>query len=217
MRSLIDGEALDWVIIHSCVGSWPRIGSTCRDNDADRRLGLLHEPDLVRRCMGAEEHLPPSVGFPVDPECVPHVTRRVIGRDAERLEVIPVPLDFRPFGDLEAHAREGGEHVAHGLSNGVQAPPRCGEAGEGDVQAFGFDDTGDERRFQFPPAGFIGGLEADLQIIRLAAQAAALLNVRQRPKTSQHKGEVAFPAQVRYPPVLEGCDVHCSRERGARG
>ena len=62
--------------------------------------------------------------FVVDPHRVPHVARRVVGRDAQRLEVVVVQLDLGPLDDGEAHRAEDVEDCAQQLRHGVQPAAR---------------------------------------------------------------------------------------------
>ena len=93
------------------------VDATGRD-EAERRRAPRHRPDLHRRGVGAQ-HVPA-----VDEEGVLHVARRVIGRDVERLEVVPLGLDLGTFLDREAEPGEEADDVALDLRDRVQVAAR---------------------------------------------------------------------------------------------
>ena len=51
-----------------------------------------------------------------------HLPRRMLGRDVERLEIVPVVLDVRPFGDGEAHVGEDRDDLVGDLAHRMDAP-----------------------------------------------------------------------------------------------
>ena len=95
---------------------------------ADRlRAALAHRADLAGAGVRAHHQRPLGrVGIRVlaDPERVPHVARRVIGRDVEQAEVVLVRLHVGRVVDLEAHLGEDGVDLAQGLRGDVQVAQR---------------------------------------------------------------------------------------------
>ena len=76
------------------------------DHPARRAMGL-HMPDLHRRSMGAQ-HMRRAV-IPLAPMGIERVhlgPRRVVAGDVQRVEVVPIGLNLRPFGHGEAHIGE---------------------------------------------------------------------------------------------------------------
>jgi hypothetical protein len=79
------------------------IGAAGRD-DPERRLLAHHRADLHRRGVRAQQHAPPLAIRPVEIEGVVHRPRRMILRDVERGEIVPVVLDLRTGRDREAQS-----------------------------------------------------------------------------------------------------------------
>ena len=77
---------------------------------ADRRRGRVHDADLHRRRVRAQQQAPGTL-FPggrrhVEVERVVQVHRRMVGGKVEREEVVPVGLDLGTQGDGEAEFAE---------------------------------------------------------------------------------------------------------------
>ena len=60
-------------------------------------------------------------------------------RDAQRVEVVVLPLDLGALGDLEAHLLQRREHVAHRLRDRVQAADEAAAPGQRHVDGAGFE------------------------------------------------------------------------------
>ena len=206
--ALADAEPLD-LVEHGRVGLVV-VGAVDapRADDADgRRPRAQHGADLHRRGVGAQQDLPLRPPLPqrgrVDVEGVLHVPGGVIGRDVERLEVVPVELDLRPGGDLVAEAGEDGGDLVGGpgervpVAAGQEAPPRQrdveGRAAELGLQA----EVGQ------------GGLPGGEQGLHLVADAVGdLADPRpllggQAPHAAQRGGELALLAEEADPERLE--------------
>ena len=102
-------------------------------DQADRRIVLLHVPDLHRRGVRAQQGQaaaaracrrrtrPPRCavggrqrGAARKIQRVLHVARRMLRRHVERFEVVVVVLDFGPFEHLVAEACEDALHLHRG-------------------------------------------------------------------------------------------------------
>ena len=70
--------------------------------------------------------------------------RRVLGRDVEGVEVVPVALDLRPLGDGEAEVGEDGGDLVHHLADRVDGALGRGARRQGHVGPFA-GDAGVER------------------------------------------------------------------------
>ena len=105
MGAPVDQQALD-LVEHRRVGdvAVAPVGAAGRD-DPERRLAGQHGADLHRARVGAQQQRP-AVLLGLEVEGVEHLPGRMLRRDVERLEIVPVVLDVRTFGDGEAHVGE---------------------------------------------------------------------------------------------------------------
>ena len=109
--ALVDGESLD-LFERRGVRRIERVAAIdhARHDHANRRLGCVHDADLHRRRMRAQQQAPGTLllgrGRHVEVEGVVQVHRRVIGGEVEREEVVPVGLDLGTQGDGEAQGAE---------------------------------------------------------------------------------------------------------------
>ncbi|MNV54094.1 hypothetical protein D3C71_1462660 [compost metagenome] len=69
-------------------------------------------------------------------EGVVHRARRVVRREVQRFEVVPVVFDFRAFGELVTEAAEDLGDALQGTGHRVQATALFATAGQGDVDRF---------------------------------------------------------------------------------
>ena len=81
----------------------------------ERRLARLHDPNLYRRRVGAEQAPVRKI------ECVLHGTRGMVRRDVERFEVVIVVFEFRPFHYLESDGAKQRRDSFEGASDRMQA------------------------------------------------------------------------------------------------
>jgi hypothetical protein len=130
---LVHGQALD-LVEDRAVGGVERVAAEAlaRAHHVQRQRAGQHRPDLYRRGVGAQHHPGPiGAAGPRDEERVLHLAGRVIGREVERVEVVPLGLGLGPLGDLVAHRDE---HVGQPLRQrghrvpGTLAHPAPGQA-----------------------------------------------------------------------------------------
>ena len=127
---MVDDQALDLIELRTVRGI-RRIAPVDgpRGDDADRRLVALHEPDLHRRRMGAQEKV---VGL--DVEAVHRVPRGMVLGDVERLEIVELVLHLGSERDLVAEPREDRLDLPEDQGERVQvaAADRVGHKGQVD-------------------------------------------------------------------------------------
>ena len=184
---VVDDQALDLIelrTVRGIRGVAPVDGSG--GDDADRGRVALHEPDLHRRGMGAQEQV---VGF--DVEAVHGVTRRMVLGDVERLEIVELVLHLRSKRDLVAEARKDRLHLPEDQREGVQmaAADRVGHKGQ--VEPLGFAQGGVPLRFQ--PAHAVADPLEDLvfELVRLCSGGGPVGRWKAA-ELSQDGGELAF-------------------------
>ena len=123
----VDHQALD-LVEHRHVGG---VGGVLPEHPAghdhvEGRLLAGHHPHLHRRGVGAQ-HGGARLAH-LDVERVVHVARRVVGREVEGAEVVPVGLHLGALGDGEAHADEHVLERLDGLGDEVQVAGARGRA-----------------------------------------------------------------------------------------
>src|SRR5690606_8018750 len=117
--ALVHQQALD-LVEHRRVGLVAVAAVDLAGGDhAQRRRVLLHEAHLHARGVGAQQPaLAALVGAHV--EGVVHGPRRMVRREVQGLEVVPVVLDLRAFGQLVTHAGEDVGDALQGAADRVQ-------------------------------------------------------------------------------------------------
>ena len=105
---------------------------------ADRGAAAFEVADLHRRGVGAEQFARAAVAVVRDPDRVPHVAGRVIGGDAQTVEVVALQFDIRPLDDVEAHVAEDALHRAAGDRDRVERALGLTAARQGDIDSRGF-------------------------------------------------------------------------------
>src|SRR5438445_3075770 len=129
----VDGEALH-LVEHGRVAR-PRclvaVRAPGRDH-VDGRFVRFHGADLHGRGVGSQHHL--LVATQPHVQRVLHGARRVRGRDVERLEVVPVVLDLRTFGDAVPEPGEDVLQLALDLRDEMQMPPGTAVPAGGEVE-----------------------------------------------------------------------------------
>ena len=125
----VDHQALD-LVEHgevAGVGGVAPVAAPGHDGvDRQRAVehGLLHQVDLHRRGVGAQQR---RLGLAqVEVEGVPHAPGRMGRRDVEGAEVVPVGLDLGTLGHLEPHADEHVLERVTGLGHQVEVAPGGG-------------------------------------------------------------------------------------------
>ena len=156
-------------------------GITAWMGSAPSRTRLLHQVDLHRRGVGAQQH---RLGLAeVEVEGVVHAARRVGRGDVERLEVVPVGLGLGALGHREAHADEDVLELGPGLGHEVQVAPgrRGAHLGRGSPRSGRGGRPAARRRARPRPARPGGSasrrLEAGPDLVELAAGLLARLGL----------------------------------------
>ncbi len=150
------------------------IGAARRD-DADGRLLAQHGADLHARCLGAQH----ALGLALD--LGGQIERILIGAGGmvrgcvQGRKIVPVALDVRAFGKLEAHGAENGDHFLDAAGNGVQQPVRLWRAGQGHVHALGGEAGVQRRGFKFLTTRLDHAGKLVTQAIERAATLASLI------------------------------------------
>ena len=129
---LVDQEPFD-LVEHRAVGRVVVAAiHTARCDDLDRQLTVhfFHRMHLHARSLGAQHHLV------VDVEGVLHIARRMIRWQIQRLEVVVIAFDFRPFRNLKTEASENALGIVHNLGQRVQMALWHARARERHVQRF---------------------------------------------------------------------------------
>ena len=132
----------------------------------------------------------------VDPERVPHVAGRVIGGDAQRLEVVVVPLDLGPLGDLEAHVLEGAQDVAQGLRDRVETAEGERRPRQSDVQPLALDEPARRGLVRVMPA--VASYAASSASFERFASAPTVRRSSMGRVASPRKTAVSWPLRPRY-------------------
>ena len=84
-------------------------------NDLDRRFVIQHNSCLHRRSLRTKQNIVGNI------ERILHISRRVIRRNIEKLEVVVIKLHFRSFFYFKPHS---GKSVYHQISrNGQRMQP----------------------------------------------------------------------------------------------
>src|SRR5579875_84484 len=103
-------------------------------NGSHRRAHLLHDANLVRRGLCAQQYLPRRY-----PEGILHVAGGMILRNIQRLEVVVVGLHLRPLVDLEAHLTENPREVACDQRERMRMPAWDRAPRQRHIQPFAFE------------------------------------------------------------------------------
>ena len=123
----VDHQALDLMEHRRVGGVVVDAEGAARHDDAQRpavgqhllHVLVEHGARLHRRGVGAQHHRR-AVGARRQVEGVLHLPRRMVGRDVERGEVVPVVLDVGTVGPGEAHLAEDGGELVHHLADRMQ-------------------------------------------------------------------------------------------------
>jgi hypothetical protein len=100
-------------------------------DDEDRRPLPLHGSDLHRRRLGAQEQI--RVARDIEEDGVPLGSGRMVRRDVEGVEVVPLRLHLGALDDPEAHPGEDVHHPIQGDRQGVEGSGPRSPARQGDV------------------------------------------------------------------------------------
>ena len=199
----VDGEALDLVehrrVGLVVVGAVDPAGGDDAAGDAVR----LHVADLHRRGVGAEHVRRAVVAVRArHVEGVVLLPGRVLGRDVEGVEVVPVALDLGALGDGEAEVGEDGGDLVHHLADRVDGALGDRARRQGDVGPFA-GDAGLERGVGEAGAGLGQGLgEVVLERVERGAGGLARLG-RHGAEAAHEERDLALLAEGGEAHLLE--------------
>ncbi len=203
--ALVDDEPFD-LREHRRVGGVEvvaAVDAAGRDDPHRRRVGL-HEADLHPRRVRAEQTGTAARGVGRERigevQRVLHVARRVLGRHVERLEVVPVVLEFGAFDDLVAHAEEDVLDALADLRERVAAAERRDASRQRDVDRAGRRRRGGEFRL----AGGETFLDGLFEALTAAPRARRVVGGR-RPQALEACGQQAVLAAEE--PVVHRLEV----------
>lgn len=174
-----------------------------RTNDADRRALLFHFADLNRRRVRAQD-----VGRAVVALGAVHIERvhfgagRMVTGDVERVEVVPIGFNLRPFGGGETHVGEDGGTFLPDLRHGVDGAHTTIPRGQCHVQPFSLQARVQCRIAQRHFLGNQGGVNLVLQRIQRGTGCLAFLG-RHFTKGTHLQADLALFADRLNPQVLE--------------
>ena len=94
------------------------------------RLLFFEQPDLHVAGVGAQQH----VWVTFYKKCVLHFAGRVIGREVEGGEIMPIVFYFRPIGHVKTQSFEDLDNAIAGLVKRVQVADFVGDNGQGEVE-----------------------------------------------------------------------------------
>ncbi len=168
---------------------------------AQRRLvacfqQVVHVADLHARGMGAQQATVTEI------EGVVHGARRVVRREVERLEVVPVVLDLRTVGQLIAQPPEDLGDAFQRPADRMQATAETVAARQADVDGFAGQARIQYRVFQYRLAGRQGIADGVADAVDGFTGALALFG-RQGAQLLQLRGDAAALAQQRDTQVFQ--------------
>ena len=207
MGLLVDQQCFD-LMEHGRMGRVviAAVGAARHDHPIRRRAGL-HGADLHRRGMGAQDQAARvgAVG-PGQIEGVVVLTGRMVGRNVEGGEVVPVILDVRALGDAEAHIAQDGDDFLDDLADRVDAPRVLRSGRQGDVEAL-LAQAGVERRpLHGRLAGVQGVCDGILQGVEGLARFAPPVGVK-RPQALHLIGDAALLTEGRHAHLFERVQI----------
>ena len=169
-----------------------------RGDDAHRGPAFLHDPDLHGGGVGAQQHLV------VEIKGVLHVPGRVVRREIQGLEIVPVQLDLGAGDGLETQVQEDVADLLHGAGEGMEAAQGTPPAWQGNVDGQG---PGPGRGLFERGEGLgQGALQTSLGPVGCRTHQAAGLRV-QVLEPPQNLGENPLAPQVLDPQGLQGLGI----------
>ena len=108
-------------------------------NHAHRRPQALHGANLHRRGVGAQQQAV-ALRSPLlsgDEQRVLRIARRMVGRKVQRLKIVVVAFDLRPFGNGITHGDEDRDDLIHRAQHRMPHAQLAMNAGQGYVDALG--------------------------------------------------------------------------------
>ena len=118
--------------------------------------------------MRPQKHGTPAFTLAIDPQGVPHVAGGVVGRDAEGLEVVVVPLDLGPFCHLEPHDLKRAQNILQSLGDWVEAAPWQRWPGQRYVEPLAFRYLSDAVLFETSKFLSVSGFKTQFDSVRLS-------------------------------------------------
>ncbi len=162
-----------------------------RDDHAIGRRPRLHHPDLHRRGMGAEQDAVLALAGQV--EGVVQVHRRMVGREIEGAEVVPLGLRLGAHRDGEAELAEDGDHLVEHTGDRMERADPAAPARHGEVPLGAARRPGRRRELRLPRGE--RRLEGLLELVGEGPEALALVR-RQSGQGLERGGErPLLPAQ----------------------
>ncbi len=191
----VDGQALD-LVEHRRVRLVivAAIDAAGRDDAAGGAV-RLEMADLHRRGVGAQD-VARAVRARRHVERVHLGARRVLGGDVQRVEIVPVGLDVRAFGDGKAHLGEDRRQLVRDLADRMDRALRRRAGRERDVQPLGAQPLVERRVGQRRLARRDGGVDLVLQRVEGGAGGLALVG-RHAAELAHHQRDLALLAQRR--------------------
>ena len=106
-------------------------------DDTQRRAFRLHRADLHGRGVGAQHMRWPIVAFGTGHVKRVHFgTGRVVAGDVQRIEIIPIGINARPFGDRKPKFGKNGCNLFGHLTDRVDRALACGPCRQCHVEPF---------------------------------------------------------------------------------
>jgi len=177
-----------------------------RRDDADRRLAPRHAANLHRRGVGAQQAAIREI------EGVVHGARRMVRREVQGLEVVPVVLDFRAIGDLVTQALEDRHDPSQGARYRMCGATLTLASRQGDVDALARQSRRQGGGLQIKLSRSQGFGQAVTQLVDVLALAASQFR-RQGTQALEQGRDGAGLAQQAHTHGVEGierggcCDV----------
>ena len=168
---------------------------------------------MARTCMG--EVCVRSKHALRDEEGVVQRAGRMIGRRVEGLEVVVLGLDFRPLGDLVAHADEDVLDLPLGLGDEMQTSQRRRPAGKGDVDAVALQPVQPTPGSPAPPCAPPELISRALRMRLPTLPTSGLCSAGKLRDAAEKKHEIRLPAQKAHADGLERGEIGGGRDRRA--
>ena len=209
MRGAVDHQTFD-LMEHRRVGgvTVDAVGAAGHDDAQRPAVGqsLLHVlaqhgARLHRRGVGAQ-HDGRAVGARGQIEGVLHLSRRMIGRNVECGEIVPVVLDVGTVGPGESHLAEDRRDLVHHLADRVKRTLPLGSCRQADVDLLGDKLCRQRRRGERALADFECRFDLALELVHLRAEFAALFG-RHRAQCLHQAGDAALLAEDGHARNLE--------------
>ena len=171
-----------------CVQRIGTVNATGGD-DANRRFGVLHRADLDRRGLRTEQNV---VG---DIKGVLRVTRRMVFRNVQRLEVVVIQFHLGSFDNREAHSDEDVLQLPLHLGQRMDVSVRNRGGRHGDVQFFCLQAMFQRFCLRIPGALCNGFFDGRANLVCQLPDLRAFFG-RERTHAAQHGGQLSLFAKI---------------------